>query len=113
MDRKIESAGKRAAVALEGELDFQINNARALVDVRVLEDLLVYVKALENPEKVTKDVYLRGEWWVTVLKVDLTEDQVRLLDELGDRSKNTEATIEVQEHNPDYPLPNWRGHTRK
>ena len=113
MDKKTETRGKAAAEWLQEDVD-GTKSKGVLVDASALKSLLGYVKALEEPPaKVTTDVYLRGDWYVTILKVDLTEDQVRLLDELGERSKDTSATIEVQGYNPAYPLPNWKGYTRK
>lgn len=116
MDKRTERRGKSAAEWLQEDLDGteQVRGARLLVDASALSTLLDYVKALEEvPVKVTKDVYLRGEWACTILEVDLTEDQVALLRGLGERSALAEATVEVEDHNPEYPLPNWMGHTRK
>lgn len=114
MDKRTEARGKQAVRLLDSELDFQINNTRALVEVSVLEALLAYVKALEEPpETVTKDVYLRGDWYYTILKLDLTEDQIALLKRIGERTRDVgENTVEVQDHNPEYPEPNWLGATR-
>lgn len=113
MNKRTEQAGKRAASVLEGELDANINNKRALVDVQVLEDLLAYVKELQEPPvKVTKDIYLRGEWYVDILKTELTEGEVELLRSLSKRTAAAVNTIEIEDHNPDYPLPNWLGHHR-
>lgn len=113
MDKETERLGKSAAQWLQGEVDGG-ELVRLLVNRSDLQDLLDYVKALEAPPvTVATDVYLRGEWHVTILKVDLNEDQVRLLDELSERAGDASTTIEVQEHNPEYPLPNWKGYTRK
>lgn len=113
MYRDTEVRGKAAVEWLQEDLD-GAESKRILVDASALSTLLDYVKALEEvPVKVTKDVYLRGEWACTILKVDLTEDQVALLRGLGDRSALTEATVEVEDHNPENPLPDWRGYTRK
>lgn len=113
MDKETERMGKSAARWLQSEVDSG-ELVRVLVNAGDLQALLDYVKALEEPPvTVTTDVYLRGDWYVTILKMDLNEDQVALLDEIGRRTVDSTNTIEVQEHNPDYPLPNWRGHTRK
>lgn len=113
MDKKTESMGQSAARWLQSEVNAG-ESARVLVNASDLQFLLDYVKALEEPpEKVTVDVYLRGEWYVTMLKAELTGDQVRLLDELGNRAGDHNTTVEVHEHNPEYPLPNWNGYTRK
>lgn len=113
MDKKTESRGKAAAEWLQEDLDGG-EVSRLLVDASALESLLKYVKALEEPPaKVTKDVYLRGDWYVTILKARLTEDQIDLLKELGERSDNCETTVYLEDHNPEYPEPNWKGYTRK
>lgn len=63
MDKKTERAGKRAAVVLEGEVDFSTGIKRIMIDRENVVALLDYVKALEEPPvKVTTDVYLRGDW---------------------------------------------------
>lgn len=113
MDKRTETRGKAAVEWLQDDLD-GTEATRMIVEASAVKALLKYVKALEEPPtKVTKDVYLKGEWWNTILKVDLNEGEVALLKELGERSRDTEATIEVHEHNPEHPLPGWKGYTRK
>ena len=114
MDKRTETFGKAAVEWLQEDVDGFKGGKGILVDVSALRSLLKYVKALEEPPVLeTKDVYLSGEWWNTILKVDLTPDQIALLKELGERSEDTEATVRVEEHNPEYPLTNWKGYVRK
>jgi hypothetical protein len=113
MDKETERLGKSAAEWLQSEVDGG-ELVRMLVDRSDLQDLLDYVKALEEPPvKVTTDVYLMGEWYKTILKVDLTRDQKELLKGLEERCGEWSTRLEVRDHNPDYPLPNWKGYTRK
>lgn len=113
MDKKTENWGKAAAEWLQKEVD-RGELVRVLVAASDLQDLLKYVKALEEPPvKKEYDVYLRGEWYNTILKVDLTSDEVALLRGLSERSEGVAASVDVEPHNPEYPLPGWMGYVRK
>lgn len=117
MNESVERNGKRCAEWLQKDFD-DARGVSVLVNTSELEALLKYTRALEKEreelaETATVDVYLRGDWYVTILKMDLNQEQVRLLDVIGDRTKELGSnTIEVHEHNPEYPERNWRGHTR-
>jgi hypothetical protein len=66
---------------------------------------------MEN-EKKEYDIHLLGEWYVTVMKVELTEEQAAVFASLQDRSKDASTHLEITAHDEQYPPAAWSAHKR-